>query len=864
MNYFEFSKKNRDEILKILKTDDNGLSTEEAKKRVLRDGLNISTDVKKKSALYFILQSFKDKFIMILLVLAVIDYITNDYIGTCIIICLGVASAMLRFIQDYSTYKFNEKLKEKIKPKTNVIRNGVQKEIFQEKVAIGDMITLDAGTVVPADVILIDSKDLFINQSVFTGESIPIEKNFDKHSNNESQIFDIPNICLMGTNVVSGDGTGIVITTGKNTYMGKMNKEVDSKREPTNFEKGMSNISNMLIRYMVIISVAVFVIYGFIRKDLNEALLFALSVAVGITPSMLPMIVNVNLTRGSKNLAKKKTLVKNIQSIQNIGSMDILCTDKTGTLTKNNIELQKYINVLGNEDEYVLKCAYLNSLLGTGYKNLVDKAVIVYGKSHKVDISTYKKMDEIPFDYMRKRASIVVKNEENKDNSSSEKDKVSKNYTMITKGALEEILKITTNALVDGKIVPITDEIIANINAKAKELANMGMQVISLAMKHDYEGVGRFNKDDECNMTIIGLIAFLDPPKREAKKTIESLKTYGVTTKILTGDNQYATSSICKYVGIDSKVLTGDEIDKLTDKELAIEVEKCDVFARMNPIQKERVVKILKGNGHVVGYMGDGVNDAPSLHASDVGISVDTGTDIAKESSDIILLEKNLNVIYNGVIEGRKVYGNIIKYMKLALSSDFGDVFSVFIASVFLPFLPLLPIQMLIQDFIVEISQIAIPYDNVDEDFIKKPKKWDTKDLGKFMKIIGSISSITDVLAFLIFWFILGYNSIEMQSYFQTAWFIECIISETMVIYYIRTDKIPFTKSRPSNYLILMTAITMFATLIIPILLCGVKDFNFVILPLKYYFYLIVLVLAYALIEQYVKRRYIKKYNKWL
>lgn len=849
MNYFEFSKKNRDEIFKILKTDDNGLSNDEAKKRVIRDGLNLSTDVKKKSALYFILQSFKDKFIMILLVLAVIDYITSDYIGTGIIICLGIASAMLRFVQDYSTYRFNERLKEKIKPRTNVIRNGVQKEIYQEKVAIGDMITLDAGTVVPADVILIDSKDLFINQSVFTGESVPIEKSFDKHSENEDQIFNIPNICLMGTNVVSGDGTGIVITTGKNTYMGKMNKEVDSKREPTNFEKGMNNISNMLIRYMVVISVAVFVIYGFIRKDLNEALLFALSVAVGITPSMLPMIVNVNLTRGSKNLAKKKTLVKNIQSIQNIGSMDILCTDKTGTLTKNNIELQKYINVLGNEDEYVLKCAYLNSLLGTGYKNLVDKAVIAYGKSHRVGIDEYKKIDEIPFDYMRKRASIVVKNSD---------------YTMITKGALEEILKITTTALIDGKVVPITEQIIESINSKANELANLGMQVISLAIKHDYEGVGKFNKDDECNMTIIGLIAFLDPPKKEAKATIEKLKKLGVTTKILTGDNQYATASICKYVGIDSKVLTGVDIDKLTDKQLSIEVEKCDVFARMNPIQKERIVKILKENGHVVGYMGDGVNDAPSLHASDVGISVDTGTDIAKESSDIILLEKNLNVIYNGVVEGRKVYGNIIKYMKLALSSDFGDVFSVFIASVFLPFLPLLPIQMLIQDFIVEISQIAIPYDNVDEEFIKQPKKWDTKDLGKFMQIMGSISSITDVLAFLIFWFILGYNSIEMQSYFQTAWFVECIISETMVIYYIRTDKIPFTKSRPSNFLILMTALTMFFTLVIPIWLRNVKDFNFVVLPLKYYFYLLVLVLAYALIEQYVKRKYIKKNKKWL
>ena len=851
MQYYEFSKKSNEEIFKEFETSEKGISNSEANKRLQRNGLNVATDVKKKGPFYFILQSFKDKFILILLVLAVIDYITSDVLGTIIIVCLAVASAMLRFVQDYSTYRFNEKLKARIRPRTNVIRknNEQSQEIYQERVVLGDIITLSAGSVVPADLILIESKDLFLNQSVFTGESVPVEKVCGKAGEKGEDAFLIPNICLMGTSVVSGNGKGVVIATGLNTYMGQMNKDIDKKREPTNFEKGMTRITNMLIRYMVVISIAVFAIYGFIRKDLTEALLFALSVAVGITPSMLPMIVNVNLTRGSKNLAKKKTLVKNIQSIQNIGSMDILCTDKTGTLTMNNIVLQKYINVEGNDDENILKAAYLNSSLGTGLKNLVDRAVIAYGKSHKVDISNYKKVDEIPFDYMRKRMSIVVKSDD---------------YLMITKGALEEILKICDTALINGEKVKLTDEIIENVNGKAEAFARSGMQVISLAVKNKYDGVGKFNVDDEENMCLIGLIAFLDPPKKDAKDTIKKLKKVGVTTKILTGDNPYATENICSVVGINSKILIGKDIDKMNDKKLAKVVEEVDVFARMNPMQKERVVKALKANGHVVGYMGDGVNDAPSLHASDVGISVEKGTDIAKETSDIILLDASLEVIYNGVIEGRKVYGNIIKYMKLALSSDFGDVFSVMIASVFLPFLPLLPIQMLMQDFIFEFSQIGIPYDNVDEEFIQKARKWDTKDLGKFMNIMGIISSITDVLAFLIFWFIFGYNSIEKQAYFQTAWFIECIVSETMVIYYIRTDRIPFFKSKPSQALVSLTIITIALTIITPLALHGLPDFNFMIMPIRYYLYLILLVVLYALIVQVVKKEYIKKNGEWL
>ena len=844
------SQKAKEEVFKLYKTNENGLNQKEINDRLQKNGKNIASENKKRGWLYFFIQSFKDKFIMILLVLAVIDYISGDSMGAWIIVGISFASAMLRFAQDYSTYRFNEKLKAKIKPKANVIRNGKQIEILAEDIVIGDIVTVSAGSVIPSDLMLIDSKDLFVNQSVFTGESAPVEKEFNKPGEKNDEIFDLPNICFMGSSVISGNGIGVVITTGLNTYMGNMNKDIDTKRAPTNFENGMDKITKMLIKYMLIISVAVFVIYGFIRKDLTEALLFALSVAVGITPSMLPMIVNVNLTKGSRNLAKKKTLVKNIQSIQNIGAMDVLCTDKTGTLTMNNIVLQKYINAEGKDDDYVLKCAFINSNLSTGLKNLVDKAVIAYGKINKVDIEGYNKIDEIPFDYMRKRMSVIVKKNNDR--------------TMITKGALEEILKISNKTVIDGKLIDLNQDMIDNINKNAEELSKQGMQVIALATKKSYNPDEKFDENEEKDMAIIGLIAFLDPPKKDVKATLKKLKKIGITTKILTGDNQFSTQSVCDIVGIDSPILLGKDIELMSDKQLQKAVETCDVFARMNPMQKERVVKCLKANGHVVGYMGDGVNDAQSLHASDVGISVNTATDIAKESSDIILLEQSLDVIYNGVIEGRKVYGNIIKYMKLDLSSDFGDVFSIMIASIFLPFLPLLPIQMLLQDFLFSFSQIAIPYDTVEPEFLQKPRKWDTKDLGKFMRIMGEISSITDVMAFLIFWFLLGYNSNEMQSWFQTAWFVECLVSETLIIHYIRTPKIPFIQSRPSKPLFIMTIVTIVGTIITPLILHGLPEFHYEILPPVYYVYLVILVLIYAFIVQTVKHIYIKKYGEWL
>lgn len=851
-SYKLISTKDKNEILKEYNTtDDSGLNSKQVEELLEKNGQNVVVKRENKGPLSFLVKSFNDKFIYILIVLAIIDFVLADKLGAFIIIGIAIVSALIKFVQEYSTYKFNKKLEQNIFTTTTVLRNKKAKEIRIENVVIGDIIELNAGAIIPADVRIIESKDLFLNQSVFTGESVLVEKTTE--SGEAKEIFSINNICLMGSSVVSGSAKAVVVETGFNTYLGRMSKNLNNKKEKTNFEKGMDGITKLLIRYMIVVSIFVFVIYAFIRHDYIEALLFALSVAVGITPSMLPMIVNVNLTKGTKTLAKKKTLVKNSESIQNLGAIDILCTDKTGTLTKNKITLQKYINVMGEEDLDILKYAFVNSYYGTGIKNLVDRAVIAYGNEHKIRdvLNEYTKVDEIPFDYTRKRMSVVVKYEND--------------YKMITKGAIEEILKCCKNVKYKDQIIELDEKLIKQIEVNANNLSNVGMQVIALAEKKEYPGAENFNSQSETEMTFVGYVAFLDPPKKGVKETIIKLKKAGVKTKILTGDNAYATKNICNIVGLRSdNIIIGSQLDEMGDEELKEKIEEVDVFARLNPLQKERVVKLYKENGHVVGYMGDGVNDAPSLQVSDVGICVDSATAIAKEASDIILLKKSLDVIYDGVMEGRKVYGNIIKYMKMALSSDFGDVFSIVISSIFLPFLPLLPIQMLIQDFLYDISQVAIPYDDVDKEFLEKPKKWDTSGLGRFMKVMGITSSFIDVLAFLGFWFLFGYNCEAKQSWFQTAWFVECLISETMIIHYIRTSKIPFVESRPNKLLLISTIMTIVGTIVTPIILHSVASFNFVILPLKYYAFVLVLLVVYTVLVQIVKKRYIKKYGEWL
>lgn len=842
--YNELSKKENNTLLKEYNTTLSGLNPSIASARLKENGKNIVIKEENKSPFYFLINSFKDQFIILLIFLAIVNYFLSDLLGSIIILLIATISALIRFVQDYSVYKFNQKLKEKIYNTTTTIRGNTHKEIKIENVVVGDIITLNAGSIIPADLILLETKDLFLNQSVFTGEVNPIEKKAITNKNKD-QVFDLDRVCLMGSSVISGKATGLVIETGPDTYLGKVGKEIKTKKELTAFDKGIKSISRMLIKYMIIISIIIIIIDGLFKQNITEAVMFALSVAVGLTPSMLPMIVNVNLTKGSKSLSKKKTLVKKIESIQNLGAIDILCTDKTGTLTEGTITLQKYIDASGKENNDILEYAYLNSYYGTGIKNIIDKAIITYATSHNINIDKYEKIDEIPFDYTRKKQTIAVKR--------------NNKVRTITKGAFEEIIKNCTTIKINKKVEPINNTYINNIKNKAKELAEKGMQVIALSEGNELEP----SKYEE-NMTFIGFVDFLDPPKKDAQDTIKKLNKIGIKTKIITGDNQYATLNICKSAGLNStNILLGSDIDKLNDEELLTKIEEVDIYARMNPLQKERIVTLYKNNNHVVGYMGDGVNDAPSLAKADVGISVNTATSIAKEASDIIILKQSLTVIYDGVIEGRKVYGNIMKYMKMALSADFGDVFSITIAAIFFPFLPLLPIQMLLQDFIYDISQLALPYDNVDKELLQKPKKWNTKGISKFMKIMGITSSLIDILAFIIFWFILGYNNVSQASYFQTAWFVTCLATELMIIYSVRSSKNTFMKDA-SPYLNTLTIVSLILTILTPIILTKISSFHFEVLPPVFYIYLILLILLYFFIVRIIKKIYIKKYGEWL
>ena len=850
--YLKLAKCSKEELFSLYHTKEEGLSTKNAKELLELKGKNITIKNDKKSIFKILIDSFKDEFILILIFLSLINFLLKDSLGSIIILLIAFISASIRFIEDYSINKFNQKLKKKVTTKVTVIRNNTPTELNITEVVPGDIVKLNAGSIIPADIKIIESKDLFLNQANYTGESILVEKETSLDNNNPD-LFNISNIALMSSNVVSGLGTGLVLKTGFDTYLGSVGSKIKFSKDNTNFTQGIKSISKLLIKYMVLVCLFVIIVDGLIKKNFSEALLFALSVAVGITPSMLPMIVNVNLSKGSKRLAKKDVLVKDITSIENLGSIDILCTDKTGTLTENKIVLEKYIDATGKESKNVLEYAYLNSTYSTGIKNLVDKAIITYGTKNRIEALTtkYEKIDEIPFDYTRKKQSVVVKN----------KNK----YLMITKGALEEILTDCQEVKLENRVVRLTKDIKDNIISKAKDLASEGMQVIALAIKDTYPGKALFNSSSEKNLVFIGFVAFLDEPKKGVKSILNKLSNINVKVKILTGDNPYATKNICSLAGLNSgNILLGSDIEKMSDEELTPLLETTDVFARMNPLEKERIVHLYKKTGHVVGYMGDGVNDAPALSSADVGISVNTAASIAKETSDIILLKSGLNVIYDGILEGRKVYGNIIKYIKMALSGDLGDVFSIMLASIFLPFLPLIPIQMLIQDFIYDFSQLGIPDDNVDPEYLKTPRKWDVKGISRFMLIMGLTSSLIDALAFLIFLFIFKYNTIDKASYFQTAWFITCLVTELTIIYNIRTSKIPFMESNASKKLNILIIFSLLLTIIMPIILSPIKSFNFVILPFYFYFILFALTNLYFLLVLLVKKIYIKKYGEWL
>ena len=878
------------DLLKKLGTSDTGLKNENIEKQREIFGDNKIAYQNQKSLIHRIFNAFINPFTMILLFLATISFVMDilipvmnnhadeaDFLTLIIIITMVIISGLLRFTQETRSGNAAQKLLEMITTTTCVERdNNGKTEISLDEVVVGDIIHLAAGDMIPADMRILKAKDLFISQSSLTGESEPIEK-FPAAVQKEYDSFtDYPNLLFMGSNVVSGTAKGVVVSTGQNTMFGTMAKSISDKPVITSFEKGVNSVSWVLIRFMFVMVPIVLFVNGFTKGNWMEAFLFAISIAVGLTPEMLPMIVTTCLAKGAVAMSKKKTIIKNLNSIQNFGAMDILCTDKTGTITQNKVILEYHLDVQGKEDTRVLKHAFLNSYYQTGLRNLMDIAIINRTLEEKgtedilKDLALrYEKVDEIPFDFNRRRMSVVVSDSNGK-------------KQMITKGAVEEMLSVCSFVEYSGNIEPITYELKEKILKTADELNEDGMRVIAVAQKTNPSPADSFSVKDETDMVLMGYLAFLDPPKDSAAAAIKSLSEYGVTTKILTGDNDKVTACICKQVGIKAdNILLGSEIESLTDTELSILAEETNVFAKLSPNQKKRIVDILRANGHTVGFMGDGINDAAAMKASDIGISVDSAVDIAKESADIILLEKDLSILKQGIIEGRITYANMIKYIKMTASSNFGNMFSVLAASAFIPFLPMMSIHLIFLNLIYDISCIAIPWDNVDKEFLKIPRKWDASSVGNFMIWIGPASSVFDITTYLLMYFIICpkyvsngvlYNSIpESQtalralyiSVFQAGWFIESMWSQTLVIHMIRTPKIPFIQSRASFPIFSLTFTGIALLTIIPFTKFGAK-IGLAPLPFEYFGWLILTIILYMFLATILKNLYVKRYKELL
>ena len=750
-------------------------------------------------------------------------------------------------------------MKKMVKNTASVYRNGREEseEVNITELVPGDVVYLAAGDMVPADVRVVESKDLFVSQSALTGESDAVEKStvISGNKHRSGSVVELDNICFMGSNVVSGSAIAVVFATGKNTYLGTIAKSIVGVRAQTAFDKGISNVSFLLIRFMLVMVPFVFLVNGVTKGDWFEAFIFAISVAVGLTPEMLPMIVTANLSKGAVVMARKKTIVKNLNAIQNFGAMNILCTDKTGTLTRDQIVLEKYINSDGSSDDRkrVLRHAFFNSYFQTGLKNLMDRAILSHVKELQMEYlkDNYMKIDEIPFDFTRRRMSVVVE------------DRLGK-CQIITKGAVEEMLDICAFAEFDGEVHRMTDELRAKAYAISERMNREGMRVLAVAQKSWIEKGREFGVDDEAEMVLIGYLAFLDPPKPSAASAIKQLHEHGVEVKVLSGDNEAVVKTICRQVGVDTThTLTGQEIERMTDGELKGMVGEVTVFAKLTPMQKTRIITLLQEQDNTVGFLGDGINDASALRQSDVGISVDTAVDIAKESADIILLEKDLMVLEDGVIEGRKTFGNIMKYIKMTASSNFGNMFSVLGASAFLPFLPMLPIHLLVQNLLYDVSQITIPFDRLDAEYLQKPRRWDASDLSRFMIYIGPISSIFDIATYLVMWYVFKCNSPEHQALFQSGWFIEGLLSQTLIVHMIRTRKIPFIQSTASWPVVGLTLLIMVVGIILPFSNVGAA-IGLVPLPWSYFPWLVVILLSYCVLTQVIKQWYIKRFTRWL
>ena len=872
-----------DEVIKKLNSTITGLSDQLVEDNRDKYGNNKITHGKKVSMIKRIATAFFNPFTAILIVLAAVSVFTDiimaepgeaSYITVIIIMAMVIISGALRFVQELRSGNATDKLLGMIKTTTCVERNGLGKiEIPLEEVVVGDIVHLSAGDMIPADMRIIKAKDLFISQAALTGESEAVEKTSCVFNNKFDTITECENLVFMGTNVISGSAIGIVAATGEDTIFGELSKNVNEKPVKTSFEKGVNAVSWLLIRFMLIMVPVVLFVNGFARGNWMEASLFAISIAVGLTPEMLPMIVTTCLAKGAVAMSKEKTIIKNLNSIQNLGSIDILCTDKTGTLTQDKVVLEYHLDIEGNEDARVLKHAFLNSYYQTGLKNLMDVAIVERTQieeshvSHLQGLATnYQKVDEIPFDFERRRMSVVVEDKNNK-------------LQMITKGAVEEMLSVCAFTEYKGKVLPLTEEMKEYIIGKVNALNEDGMRVIAVAQKTNPSPVGAFSIKDEAEMVLIGYLAFLDPPKESTADAIKALKEHGVTTKILTGDNEKVTRCICCQVGLPVRnMLLGSDIDGMNDTELAKIAEKTSVFAKLSPMQKARIISVLRDNGHSVGYMGDGINDAAAMKASDVGISVDTAVDIAKESADVILLEKDLMVLEKGIIEGRKTYANMIKYIKMTASSNFGNMFSVLVASAFLPFLPMMSIHLIILNLIYDLSCTAIPWDNVDEEYLKVPRQWDASSVGKFMLWIGPTSSVFDITTYLLMYFIIcpmmcggqlfhhiADPAVQEQyiALFQAGWFVESMWTQTLVIHMIRTPKIPFIQSRASLSLSLLTFAGIAVLTIIPFTALGAA-IGLAALPPVFFAWLALTVLLYMILATIFKRIFVKKYGELL
>ncbi|HEX3017481.1 MAG TPA: magnesium-translocating P-type ATPase [Caproicibacter sp.] len=863
----EYSKMEKYILLSQLKTREKGLDFVDVELLSDQYPSNEITHEKPKPWFVQLAEAFLNPFTFVLIVIAAISFLTSYVLAkpgekslsaVLVIIVLVLISGGLRFFQEFRSGKEAEGLRSLVKTTATVIRreNG-REEINIADILPGDIVVLSAGDMIPADVRVLRAKDLFVSQSALTGESEMVEKfAVADRMADENNLFDLKNICFMGTNVVSGSATAVVLATGDKTYFGNMAKALSGQREPTSFDRGVNSVSWLLIRFMCVMVPIVFLINGLTKHDWLQALLYAISIAIGLTPEMLPMIVTTNLAKGAVSMAHQKTVVKHLNSIQNFGAMDVLCTDKTGTLTRDEIVIERHLNIMGEEDVRVLQYAYLNSYFQTGLKNLIDLAVIDKAAEESVTYlnNEYQKVDEIPFDFSRRRMSVVLKDRQGKSR-------------LITKGAVEEILQICSSCEYGGETVPLTGEIRAKVTQMAGQLNSDGMRVIAVASKDSPSAEGVFGIKDESEMTLVGYLGLLDPPKKSAATAIEALKRYGVQVKVLTGDNEVVTKKICLEVGLPAnQILLGSEVENMQDDELKKRAEHTTIFAKLSPLQKARVVSALQENGHTVGFMGDGINDAHALSKADVGISVDTAVDIAKENADIILLEKDLNVLEHGVVEGRKIFGNIIKYIKMTVSSNFGNMLSVLVASAFLPFMPMMPVQILLLDLLYNISQISIPWDNMDDDYLRVPRKWDASGIGKFMIWIGPVSSVFDIATFLVMWFVFGCNTAAnpaLVALFNTGWFIESLLSQTLIIHLIRTPKIPFIQSRAAVPVVTLTTIIMAIGILIPFTPLGVSV-GFHALPTIYFGWLAIIILSYILLAQIVKTVYIKINHSWL